>query len=634
MRSGTGIAMRRWMPLVALVAANVCGPLGVMPPALASTGEVAAKPNVIWILLDACRPDHLSCYGYERKTSPAIDALAARGVTFDRNCAQANVTLLSVPSFLTGRYFPVCTFAPIHWEAESRVRPPYEEYISETFKRNGYKTAIITAHPGITPVGRLREAFDLYQWPKGDPGESYAEFDTLNQTILPWLEQFKDTPFFLYVHSLDTHAPHYVHDGHDMWVDRSKSNAFVVDSQQGEREQVAVSTETGRSYVRGAYDGSIHFADAHVGAIVDKLSALGILDQTIFVITADHGELLGEDGETLQHPNSITAQELMRVPLIMAGPGLPKGVPVTRLTQNVDIAPSLVDLLGLESRARYDGRSFMSLVKDASAPPIHEEVLFKSPYGYYNEDDRPILALHNGQYTWEINPHTGIEHLWQMPDHLSRRTDVIESRPQVAATLKAKLDEQILPLWEQYAQLPQTAVNTFVLYIVEAIEKGRVTPEGAWVDADDPADGKWTLSGRDLFAYPWSEDPPPLEMFFHLPNGRYEVQLSLLRGDKEHHPASAVRLKAQGEPAFRRVQPDPQDRAKVPSGQTELGYIDVGVFSVVDGRFVVVLDVADTAYFASARAFRFTRTGDVAPETTLKEREELEEKLRGLGYLE
>ena len=647
MRFGIGGPLQRPAVLMFLLSVVLCGALGSAKRACAESEapagsassvlpshELHNKPNVIWILLDACRPDHLSCYGYERNTSPNIDRLAARGVVFERCYAQANVTLLSVPSFLTGRYFPVCTFAPIHWRAESRIRPQYEEYISETFKRNGYKTAIITAHPGITPVGRLRRTFDLYKWPKGDAGKHYAEFDELNKTILLWLKQLKGNPFFLYVHSLDTHGPHYIHHGHDMWVDRSKSNSWVEDLEQNASESVSVSTEAGRHYVGGAYDGSIHFADAHVGVIVRELDGLGMLDDTILIITADHGEVLAEDGKTVGHPNGVTAQELIHVPLIIAGPGLPEGVRITQLTQNADITPSLVDLLGLETQGRYDGCSFVPLMKNIGADPLHEYVLFKSRYGYYNEDDLPILALYDGNYTYELNPHTSAEHLWQMPDRFGNRTDVVNSKPEEAAGMKARITQHVLPLWEQYTQLPQTTVGEFVVYIVEAIEKQRVFPEGAWVGVNDPSDGKWTLQGRDLFCYPWSEKTPQLELRFHVPNGRYKVQLSLFKGEKEGHFASAVNLKVQGETAFRPVEPDAGDRAEAPPGQTKLGYVDVGVCSVSDGRFIATLDAADSESFASARAFRFQRLGDAVSETSAEAREELEERLRGLGYLE
>jgi arylsulfatase A-like enzyme len=172
-----------------------CGPVGE-PPQEAADGQSepavrtpkragrtgvpeAQRPNVIWILLDACRADHLSCYGYGRETSPNIDTLALRGVLFEEMHTQCNITRLSVPSFLTGRYFPRCSFDPVHWRAMSRVRPPEEQYISEILSENGYRTLIVTAHPGISPKSELRGAFDEYIWVRARPGEKkdYGAFE-------------------------------------------------------------------------------------------------------------------------------------------------------------------------------------------------------------------------------------------------------------------------------------------------------------------------------------------------------------------------------------------------------------------------------------------------------------------------
>ncbi|HOZ45894.1 MAG TPA: sulfatase [Candidatus Hydrogenedentes bacterium] len=601
----------------------------------AASPEAAGRPNVIWILLDACRARNLSCYGYTRETSPHIDQLAADGTVFLRHCTQAGMTVLSVPSFLTGRYFPVCSLAPVNWRAQSRVRPPNEKYVSETLAENGYVTAVFTAHPGISSKSKLREAFQEYYLIRPAQGRSYGEFDVINARLLPWLEQRADKPFFAYVHSLDTHGPHYVHDGHDRWVDRTKRHDWVFDSIESERTPVSLDDPIGKEYVRGAYDGSIHFADAAVGEIAAKLKELGVYENTMLIISSDHGELIGEDGVNVEHPSAITTQELVHVPLVMTGPGIPKGQRVSPLTENADIVPSLLELMGASSNAQYDGKSFVPLLRDPKAKALHDYIVFKSRYSFFNEDELTIFAIFDGEYTYEFNPHTQSRHLWAMPDSIVKRCDMIDEKPDRAEKMHRVIEETLMPKWEDYARLPRQTPEEFVEFLVEAADKGNLRPETAWTTSADGSalDNKWLLSGRNLVAEPWSETVPPLSVSLDIPNGVYNVQMTLLLNVKGEHVSSAVQVTLQNESTPIEVCPGPSDLAGAQQGASSWVYINVARCTVRDGRFQATIQSADTAHWASARSFRFVLV-EALGAAPIVERQAVEEQLQALGYLQ
>lgn len=164
------------------------------------------KPSIIWIVLDALRAQSLSCYGYERQTSPFIDSLAARGVLFENHYTQGTWTFPSVPSYMTGRYFPVNCLHP-DGKLSPRIPPNNERLLPSRLSEAGCHTGLFTAHPMISRASRLCRAFHRTQ--------ALFEGRAAEKT---WLSDCVDEiadgicalppPFFAYAHLMDTHAPH------------------------------------------------------------------------------------------------------------------------------------------------------------------------------------------------------------------------------------------------------------------------------------------------------------------------------------------------------------------------------------------------------------------------------------------
>lgn len=302
--------------------------------ALLSGGRV--QPNVVIVVIDTLRADHLGCYGYERPTSPYIDALAARGVRFANAHAPSSWTAASVASILTGLY-P----AEHGVETSTSVLNDQVPTIVEAFRRARYATAGLSANPVfVGPEMGFTRGFDRFEKLHGPsvkadqavkmiPVDAFfqrfvevATADRMTDAALAWIAQqrAKTAPYFLYVHYIDPHA--------DYFPPRAYAARFGVPADAPLagvaqrpllRSYKAPSDPADLATLVGLYDAEIAFTDQHVGRLI-----AGIEKEerpTLIVVTADHGEEFGEHGRLL---HAVTLwEEQLRVPLVMAGAGVP-----------------------------------------------------------------------------------------------------------------------------------------------------------------------------------------------------------------------------------------------------------------------------------------------------------------------
>ena len=286
--------------------------------------------NVLLITLDTTRADHLGCYGYEAIETPNIDRLAAEGTLYERCYTPVPITLPSHLSILTGTY-PV--YHGVHENAGFYVAPELDT-LPEILKRRGYDTAaFVGAFPLDSQTG-LDQGFDLYDdnYPssleEGKHPSLRGFFDErpaaeVVRPAMAWLDQRGAAPFFLWTHFFDPHQPQ------------------IPPSPYRER------------YASVLYDGEIASVDEAIGRLIERLEERGFLDRTLIVLTADHGEGLGEHGE-LTHALLLYSQTI-RVPLIVRDPGGPAGERVAAPVATVDILPTILDRLGLEVPAAVQG---------------------------------------------------------------------------------------------------------------------------------------------------------------------------------------------------------------------------------------------------------------------------------------
>jgi len=301
---------------------------------LAKRGDL----NVVFILVDTLRADRMSLYGYERPTTPAIDDLASHGIVFERVIAQSSWTKTSMASLWTGTY--PAAHGVLRFD---NVIPPDALMPAEIFKRAGYRTVGIWRNGWVAPNFGFGQGFDVYYTPKAgaearlrrhSPG--VATIAGTDEDVLvaarDFLDQFGQEKFLLYLHLMDLHQ--YVFD--------DDADAF------------------GPSY-SDAYDKSVDWTDRVIGAIVAALDAAGVLPRTLIAISSDHGEAFLEHGRE-GHAFDLY-REVVDVPFVIIPPLiLDRGVRVTRTVANIDVWPTLLDLVGLPALEGVDGRSLLPLV--------------------------------------------------------------------------------------------------------------------------------------------------------------------------------------------------------------------------------------------------------------------------------
>jgi arylsulfatase A-like enzyme len=305
--------------LVALCACASAGSFGCEVPSVRERRpDAAERPNVLLVTLDTTRADHLGLYGYARDTSPHLDRLATESVVYTRAIATSSWTLPSHASLFTGK-LPTGHGARFDPEgplvlgesvrgpmdlAEFRASPIAEREVTlaERLREGGYATGGVAGGPWLKRVFGLNKGFEFYA-DDGIDTLAGARGDRVTDAALRFLEDVGDRPFFLFVNYYDPHGPYAAPLRHRLAIDWRL--LFPGDAQPSE-------------LVALAYDAEIHFADAELGRLLDRLRALGLYDDTLVVVTADHGELLGEHGR-FNHGYYLTEPEL-HVPLVVKHP--------------------------------------------------------------------------------------------------------------------------------------------------------------------------------------------------------------------------------------------------------------------------------------------------------------------------
>lgn len=333
--------------------------------------------NIVLIALDTLRADHMGCYGYHKKTTPLIDALAKKGILFENMIAENNVTQSSFVTMMTGKN-PLA-----HGIVNMRPQKinPKLVTLSQILKRNGYTTAAIDNNHRCTGSINpwFKRGYDYYS----DPGAKrkihfLATAEDVNRLAIPWLKQHRNDKFFLFLHYWDPHFP-YVPP--QPW--RDKHNRGVKVKTQGTDLKTVMreplyswfkrwSPETNNpEYVRGLYDGEVSYLDHHVGQLIEQLDTLKLLDDTLIVLVSDHGESLGEHRIYFDHHGLY--EPTVHVPFILVAPNLPQNKRVKGLSQHADILPTVLQVAGVKRRgklSKIDGKSLIPLVQ-GDAQQVH-----------------------------------------------------------------------------------------------------------------------------------------------------------------------------------------------------------------------------------------------------------------------
>ncbi|MDZ4857720.1 MAG: sulfatase [Candidatus Hydrogenedentes bacterium] len=404
-------------------------------PMITSRARRASTP-VVLISCDTTRADHLGCYGYSRDTSPNIDAFSREAVLFENAFTPETWTLTAHTSMLTGLY-------PTHHRVTSTTNLA-EEIVTlpEALRDAGYATAAFTGYRiWLQPHRGLAHGFDKYS----TPAITRDLFTTL-EAVNPWLDKHAHAPFFLFFHNYDHHSKFRESecDGCDYPYYPPRSEFLKFSNEMPEplslrapgRPQgtdLLFAVLEGREtltpdeieYAIALYDDSMRGVDHGVGELLDKLRALGVYDDAIIVITADHGEQFGENGEFLhEHVYEASAQ----VPLLVRFPkGAHGGTRVPAMTGLIDIMPTILEVAMLET-PDADGQSLLRRLSGEVLPP---QTTFIRRQRH--------IAVRTPEWKLIQNRHDGAEELYHLAIDPHEATNLIASAPPELETLRGEL---------------------------------------------------------------------------------------------------------------------------------------------------------------------------------------------------
>ncbi len=323
--------------------------------------------NIIWITVDTLRADHLSCYGYSKNTSPNIDAVAKEGVIFTQAIANSCWTLPNLASMFTGQY--PSSHGVCFWNSKLSEKA---QTFAEILKRQGYKTAAFMGGFHGSSIFGLNQGFDLFYDKK-----EFAGWNDYKDKVLRWLQHNKKTPFFLFIHTYETHAPYKMPEEYITKYDKGyKGDIFpqeldylFTDRILGDKiligDRLKPFSMADILHIIALYDGAVSYMDDNLGDLFSEIKKYSLWNKSIIIITSTHGEALMEHEQILSRLHGRLYEEGIHIPLVIKFPyGMFAGVKVDGLVQPIDLMPSLLDFLSILSDIdNMQGKSFMPIVR-------------------------------------------------------------------------------------------------------------------------------------------------------------------------------------------------------------------------------------------------------------------------------
>lgn len=385
--------------------------LALLAAAAACTWKPSRSPeefSVVVVTLDTTRADRIGAFGGTVVPTPSLDAMARDGVVFTTAVSQVPLTLPSHASMFTGKY-PASH--GVRHNGVFRLRDD-ETTLAERLKEKGFATAAVIGAFVLNSGYGVEQGFDAYSdMPKDRYAggrdqlyESQRTADEVNAEVFKWLDAKPDGRFFLWVHYYDPHAPY-------------------------------TPPETpGRALHGEAYDREISYMDHCFGDLIARLERDGILDDAILAVAGDHGESLGSHGE-LSH-GVFLYEPAVHVPFFFRAPGLlPKGERVEAPVELVDLAPTVLDLLGMDPLAGAEGRSLAPLMQgkdDGLGRLVHAETFMPRIEFGWSE----LRMIRDGRYKYIQAPKPELYDLREDP---AEATNLLSLDPERAAELAAAL---------------------------------------------------------------------------------------------------------------------------------------------------------------------------------------------------
>ncbi len=434
------------------------------------------RPNVLVIVVDCGRADHFGCYGHHRPTTPNIDAIAREGVIYRNAISAAEWTVPSNASMFTGLLPSQHGAVNLH-----RHLDPGPPTLAEVLTARGYRTACLANNAFLTPDTGLTRGFQTADGRVAvartrdlshramrvvrkvlavSAGHDDRGARLLNRMVSRWVaEPHDDRPFFVFTNFVEVHAPY-------RWLPRTLRRRYLPDEIDDARIDRVISRHyrdvlagdvafdaTDYAILDAVYDSTLTYLDARLGELFAFLRRQGVLDDTLLIVTADHGDNLGDHG--LMHHAYSLHETLVHVPLIVRYPPLfPAGTVVDDIVQTLDIFPTVLDVLGIHDEAlertlmgesvvpsRLLERRRRFAVSELTRPL--NEFAQTHPHVDFTPFDRELRAIRTEEWKliWSSD---GRHELYHLPSDPREERNLIHARPEVARELEGTL----MTFWE------------------------------------------------------------------------------------------------------------------------------------------------------------------------------------------
>jgi len=452
--------------------------------------------NVILITVDCLRADHLSCYGYYRKTSPYLDELAEKGILFTQAFSNGPWTPLSFPSILTSTY-------PLQYSPFDYHLSPKRLMLSEVLKQNGYLTGAFHSNPYLSNFYGYNRGFDIFydsifteerikvrssfqfltkvktklerslgqqnfiyrllyrvggeiikkepKWRKIKRAKRLREIDekiiesasTINTKVISWLKDVKE-PFFLWVHYMDVRMgylpPEKCLEYYTHFSSSLPNKARIRElSEKVYRTLYAAKERFSDDEIKlliDLYDAEVRYVDEHIKLLLDNARKMRLLDETLVIITADHGDEFLEHGDIGHH--SKLYDELLHVPLIIYAPELDKNIVIDDLVSLLDLAPTILDILNIKKPEQWVGESLLTLIEGKRTRENMGVISEALVYG------RRRIAYRTKKWKLIVDEGKNTYELYNLEEDPKELNNVAEEYPNLVEEFSLKIRKHIL----------------------------------------------------------------------------------------------------------------------------------------------------------------------------------------------
>src|SRR3989339_2069338 len=423
----------------------------LMPLFVIGTSSEAKEdlPNILLFTIDACRPDHFGCYGYNRNTTPNIDKIASEGVLFTHAFSQSAWTTPGMISIFTSLY------PPTHGvDAKDRTLRENVLTLPKVLKGSGYVAPVLPKFVDIPNYWHL--GFDVVDKERFQAEEG--------EDLLKLLEAYKDQRFFMWYHYHGVHLPYNPKNPYDKIFQEDIFSGISADTE-------AVSVVKKKSVIKNnsinfdntdkkvavaLYDGQLRQLDDYMGQLTEKMKKWGILDNTVIIITSDHGEELFEHGFIGHASTSLNAKlydEIIHIPLIIWWPKKIKHRVAGERVQQIDIMPTILDVLGIPPSEGLQGYSLLPSIQGKPANnsrPVFCETILGGFQSTKEMEDIRLRCVRTNE--WKLiytNTPTSIVssgglddgkyELYNLSNDPKEERNIFDNHPEVAKELKKKL---------------------------------------------------------------------------------------------------------------------------------------------------------------------------------------------------